>query len=523
MSARRMEMHRIQEAIRLHRLGESRRSIARRLHMGRPTIQKHFDALKLAHLLDGSPDDLPSTEILRTVVDEHLPSPLGPPRSSVDPWLSKILELRERDAQPTAIHDYLRLQVEGYDGSLSAVKRLCRRLDRERGPLATDVAIPVLTAPGEVAQVDFGYSGLRFDDEQKILRKSWVFVMVLGFSRHMFCKIVFDQKIETWIALHIEAFAFFGAVPRILVPDNLKSAVIRAAFGIDQDAVLNRTYRELARYYGFQIDPTPPRSPEKKGKVEAGVRYVRRNFLKTWETQGVIEDNRQLRRWVLEIAGRRLHPSTGRTPLDLFEKERSDLLPLPNKKWESVVWKKATLHRDSHVQVDGAFYSAPWRHLGKSLWVRCTEHSIELFREDEHLHTHGRIGRGQRHTVEEHIPEHRRDLRNRGRDYWIERGRKIGAEVEDLATRIFDSDDVLFQLRKVQAVVTHLEKFPPQRARSAAARALHFGCLDYRALKNILVKGLDLKPLPNPSEKRAWSKGSRFARCPSEFSFMREE
>jgi transposase len=81
----------------------------------------------------------------------------------------------------------------------------------------------------------------------------------------VFARIAFDQKIETWLRCHVEAFAALGAVPRTLVPDNLKSAVVRAAFGVDEPASLNRSYRELARHYHFKIDPTPIGAPKKKG------------------------------------------------------------------------------------------------------------------------------------------------------------------------------------------------------------------------------------------------------------------
>jgi transposase len=416
---------------------------------------------------------------------------------------------------PTAIHDYLRLQqAPQYTGSLSAVKRLCARLDRERGPLATDVAIPVETAPGEVAQVDFGYTGRRYDPQRGERRKCWLFLMTLGFSRHMFGALVFDQKSTTWLRLHVEAFEYFGGVPRVIVPDNLKAAVVRAAFGVDDEITLHRSYRELARHYGFQVDPTPPCSPQKKGKVEAGVKYVKRNFLATWETVDIHEDRRQLRRWLEEIAGQRRHGRTGRQPRALFdEQEQPALLPLPSTRWEAVVWKKATLHRDSHVQVDGAFYSAPWRFLHQELWVRCARHHVAIYHLDEHLWTHARVGRGERSTVDEHLPEHRVDLRHRSREHWIARARAIGPEVEHLAEEIFGRDDVLLQLRKVQAVVSHLEVFPPERAQAAARRALAFGCIDYRSIKNILREGLDLLPLPQKST-RAWSRGSRFARTP---------
>ena len=192
--------------------------------------------------------------------------------------------------------------------------------------------------------------------------------------------------------------------------------------------------------------------------------------------------------------------------------EADALSPLPATRWEPILWKEVKLHRDSHVQVDGAFYSAPWKLIGSKLWARCTPHSVTLSYDDKHVHTHGRAVRGQRRTIDEHLPEHRRDLRHRSRSYWIERAQELGSEVECLAAAIFDSDDVLLQLRRVQAVVCHLEGFPRERARNAAARALHYSCLDYRSIKNILRKGLDLDPLPGTSPTRKWASDSRFAR-----------
>ena len=91
---------------------------------------------------------------------------------------------------------------------------MCRRLKAEAGPTEEDVAIPVETVPGEVAQVDFGYAGLRYDPDRGVLRKCWVFVMTLGFSRDIFCDLVFDQKIATWLNLHVRAFEYFASGPR---------------------------------------------------------------------------------------------------------------------------------------------------------------------------------------------------------------------------------------------------------------------------------------------------------------------
>ena len=195
-------------------------------------------------------------------------------------------------------------------------------------------------AAGEVAQVDFGFAGWRRDPDTGGQRKSWVFVMVLGYSRHMYAEVVFDQRVQTWLALHQRAFAALAGVVRTIVPDNLKAAVIRAAFGVGDRVELNRSYRELARHYGFKIDPTPPYAPEKKGKVESGVKYVKRNCLKGRDGETLEQVNRVLVRWVAEIAGTRLHGTTGKQPLQEFDAiERAALLLLPNKPYEPVLWK----------------------------------------------------------------------------------------------------------------------------------------------------------------------------------------
>ena len=524
MSAKRTEMHRLQELIRLHRMGLSQRALSDQLRMGRRTIRRYMRALEEAGVLSGSPSQLPDAAALRAIVGERLPWKAAPQQtSSVSDWESVIERLHDIGAGPTAIYDHLRLNEERFDGSLSAVKRLCRRLRRDAGPRPQDVAIPVETEAGEVAQVDFGYVGKVYDAKAGVLRKAWVFVMTLGFSRHMYCDIVFDQKVSTWCELHVRAFAFFGGVPRVIVPDNLKAAVIRAAFGVDGDAALNRTYAELARHYGFQVDPAPPRAPKKKGKVERSILYIKNNFFSTWETQDLSSDRKQLTRWNLEIAATRIHGTTGKRPMDVFETlELKALLALPKDRWESVIWKVATVHVDCHVQVDGAFYSVPWRYVAEKLWVQCTAHSVAIYREDVVLCSHSKGGRGERKTVDAHLPEERRDLRFRSRSHWEERAARLGADVRELVDAIFDSEDVLLQLRKVQAIVTHLEGFPLDRANKAAARALHYGSLSYQAVKSILSKGLDLEPLPG-GPTRAWSQGSRHARTPTPTLFPDKE
>ncbi|MBI4881292.1 MAG: IS21 family transposase [Planctomycetes bacterium] len=519
MTAQRIDMHRLQDLIRLHRQGTAARAIARALGMGRDTVRMYLGALQGTGLLDGPVDALPELEVLRQALVESIPARVAPQQaSSVDAWLPRIAELRRRHAGPTAIFDRLRLENAEFPGSLSAVKRACLRLRKEEGPRATDVALRVETRPGEVAQVDFGYAGQLFDPARGLLRRAWVFLMVLGHSRHQFAEIVFDQRAETWIDLHIQAFEFFGGVPEVIVPDNLKAAVIRAAFSVDQGAELNRSYRELARYYGFRVDPAPPREPKKKGKVESGVKYCRQNFLAACDATDVVVVRRELVRWIMEVAGRRIHGTTGRRPLEVFEsEERLALRPLPTRPYERVLWKRAKVHTDAHVQIDGAFYSAPWRLLHEYIWGRCTATSVALYHHDILLYRHRRLGRGRRNTVAAHVPTERAALCQRSRSFWEERAAAIGVETHALVCEIFDSDDVLSKLRVVQAVVTHLLTFPRTRAEAASRRARHFGSYTYGAVKAILRQGLDLLPLPG-TPTHAWLTEGRYARSAQEIA-----
>ncbi|MGB1275928.1 MAG: IS21 family transposase [Nannocystaceae bacterium] len=305
-------MHQLQELIRLHRKGETARCVARKAGMSPNTERRYRRALEAAGLLQGAADELPSMEDIKRAVDEHVREARPPQhRSSLDPWSALIEAKLRAGARPKAIYSWLRLECPDFSGSYSAIKRLCRRLIQEKGLMATDVVRPVQTDPGDVAQVDFGSIGKKWDPQTKRLRQAYVFVMTLGHSRHLFAQITFDQKVDTWLQLHVDAFQFFGGVPRTLVPDNLKAAVIRAAYGVKRQAVLNRSYRELARHYDFIIDPTPPRSPEKKGKVESNIKYVKSNFFgpRVDELDAEILQ-KQLDRWVVEVAGQRIHGTT---------------------------------------------------------------------------------------------------------------------------------------------------------------------------------------------------------------------
>ncbi|MBK8178693.1 MAG: transposase [Planctomycetes bacterium] len=379
----------------------------------------------------------------------------------------------------------------------------------------------VETPPGDVAQVDFGYAGKRYDPVRGILRKSWVFVMTLGFSRRSFCALCFDQKIETWIRLHIEAFEHFGGVPRVIVPDNEgrggAGGLLRRRRSADP-AQLSRAGAPLR--LPDRPDAAALAGEEGQGRGRRALRQ--RQLPQDLESTDIVQDQAALERWTMEVSDRRVHGTTARRPIELFEEaERSALIPLPKARFEIVIWKLARLHSDSHVQVDGAFYSAPWKHLHQDLWVRCTRTSIAIWLGEEHLWTHARLPRGGRSTVREHLPEHRRDWCERSRSHWEGRAKRIGPEVEALVAAVFSADDVLTQLRRVQAIVTHLETFPKDRAcKAASGPPLRLP----RVPRPEKHPAEGTRPRAPPRRARASVvEGARFARRPTESLFAHQE
>jgi transposase len=171
--------------------------------------------------------------------------------------------------------------------------------------------------PGDAAQVDFGAGPMLVHPDGQP-RRTWAFVMTLAHSRHQYVEFVWDQTVATWLGCHRRAFEWFAGIPARVVIDNAKCAITRACA---QDPTVQRAYAECAEGYGFRIDPCPPHDPQKKGIVEAGVKYLKGNFLPLRTFRDMADLNAQARAWVIEEAGVRCHGTTRRTPLALFALE----------------------------------------------------------------------------------------------------------------------------------------------------------------------------------------------------------
>lgn len=335
-------------------------AIQRATGLNRRTLARYRTWAQTHGLLEAD-RALPTLEELQRLVATTLDPPPPPQTvSSVEPYRALVVQVRAQGVAGTAILQ--RLRERGYAGTLSSLYRFLHRLE-PRGAKAT---VRVERAPGSEAQVDFGYAGYLIDPVSGGRRKAWAFVMVLAYSRHQYVEFVFDQRLETWIALQRRAFAFFGGVPGRMVLDNLKAGITRACF---DDPQIQPTSRECAEHYGFLVAPCAPRTPEHTGKVEqGGVHYVKRNFLAGRAPTPLPQANAEVLDWCRTTAGQRIHGTTKVPPLQRFHAlEQTQLKPLPATPDDLAIWKRVRLHRDGYVVFEQAFYSAPFRLIGQRL------------------------------------------------------------------------------------------------------------------------------------------------------------
>jgi len=256
-----------------------------------------------------------------------------------------------------------------------------------------------------------------------------------------------------------------------------------------------------------------------KGKVESGVKYVKRNFLagQTFADAGAA--NERVRRWVREVAGVRRHGTTQEAPLRRFEEqERRTLIPLPATAFDLVATHRAKVHSDCHVVVDGRFYSAPYRWIGQIVDVYVGQRVVEIYHGLDLIATHAVAEKpGQRTTRTEHYPEGKRAFLENGPETCRERAQRIGAGCGQVIEHLL-SDRVQDRLRSVQALLRMIESVGKDRMEAACRRAVHYGDPTYRRIKTILSAGLDREPMDDvPLESDAPSPAYQFAREVSAF------
>jgi len=403
----RLSMDERQSIIGLLRLKWSERRIARETGFHRSTIRRI--ALEAAAELskcttpgevatDSKPAKVATDPKCTTPPEAPADSPRS--RSGCEPYRAFIETEAAKGRNAVAIYQDL-AEHHGYAGAYNAVKRFVGKLR----PATPKISCRFETDPGQEAQVDYGEGALTRHPRTGKYRRPRLFVMKLSNSRRSFRKTVWNSSSETWCRLHEEAFAKFGGAPHTIRCDNLKEGVLKPDV---YDPQLNPLYAKMLEHYGVVALPCRPYAPDLKGKVESEIGYTQETALKGRRFESIEEQNTHLDHWDERWAMTRIHGTTKRQVRAMFEEEKPFLQPLPLTRFEYYRICERTVHFDGHVEVDGAYYSAPPRYAGHKLvahigrlWLRLIDPTTHecIFEHPIALH------KGQRRTADAHRPK----------------------------------------------------------------------------------------------------------------------
>ena len=369
-------------------------------------------------------------------------------------------------------------------------------------------AFMVLTAePGEEAQVDYGYIGtIPVDGKRK---KAWVFVMTLSHSRYMYAEIAFNQSVQSFIRAHVNAFRYFGGVPRLVKIDNLKAGIVEVDF---YEQVTQRTYAEFANHYGFLPFPCQVKMARQKGKVERGVGYVKDNCFKARDFTSQDDAHAFLKNWLETTANPRKHGTTRKSPAAVFhEIEKKALLPLPGDDFVFSKSEEVTGHFDCHVSYGGNYYSIPYTYIGLALKAIEVNNILKIYHQGKEiaLHTLRSGTKGAHYTDTNHYPKGKNitsaELLSRYKAQMAE----IGAGATEFCRRYeLDYKENARYHRSLSGILSLRRKYPDGIVDQACRRACYYGNITYRAVKNICEAGIELLPLPAGPEPGGGQNGS---------------
>lgn len=445
----------LQESIlSLSNQGWSERRIARELGVHRATVKRYVSDSKCTNAQTGKQG----------------------PVSSCEPYRDRIKEWFESGLSIERIHHDLTLG-NGFEGSYYSVYRFVQTLDVDQAKRIYRMECE----PGQEAQIDYGTLYLRIGENGR-LKKVHVLIVTLSHSRKSYVEAVLSQSSESFLRSLENAFRHFGGVPETLCPDNLKAAVTKADW---YEPELNPKLKDFAAHYGTVILPSRPYTPTDKGKVEAGVKYVKNNALKGKDFGSLAEVNEHLRWWTANVADQRIHGTTKRQVGVHFEQaERAALKPLPDSLFPCYEEGRRSVHRDSYVEVKGAYYEVPAQYIGKQVWVRWDAAMVRVFdAKMEKLTAHARLEKGK-YTEVLGAGGCRGDViqsTNYFRGKVIPMGEHTCAWADDMIAT--DKDRAL---RRLQGLLSLKGKYTPARINEAARKARIHGQYTLRDLRRWL-------------------------------------
>jgi len=475
----------------LWRQGCSYRRIARVLGVRRETVRRYVEeerAKSATPTLGSEGPESPERDgpglgaeggLSAKAADPTLGSGTVP--SECEPFRDVILAKLEQGLTGQRIWQDL-VSDHGFPASYSSVKRFLRRLGK-----ATPLPFRRMEcAPGAEAQVDFG-TGAPIVGPDGRRRTSWVLRVVLSHSRKGYSEALSRQQTEPFLRALENAFHDFGGVPKVLVIDQLRAAVKNPDWF---DPELNPKVEAFCRHYGVVILPTRPYTPRHKGKVERGVAYVKGNALKGHTFPSLAAENRHLVDWESRVADHRIHGTTRKQVKDLFERvERPALQPLPPDLFPAFHEAKRTVHRDGHVEVDKAYYSAPPEYVGAEVWVRWDGRLVRLFNQRfQQIAVHAQGEAGQFTTAPAHIASEKISSIEYGATWLLRRVARIGPQSARWAEAMLEARGIA-GLRVLQGLLALARKHRADTLEKACESAL-----SHRSFRLMGLRGLLKQP-----------------------------
>jgi transposase len=490
MPAERTTMRQVREILRLKFVGDvPLREIARRVGVAASTVRATVKRFEVAGLSWPLPDEM--TDV---ALEERLFAAIGTKqghRRQVEPdWAALHRELKRKHVTLSLLWDeYIECNPEGYRYS-----RFCELYRSWEGKLS--VTMRQSHVGGDKLFVDYAGDTVPVivDRLTGETRQAQIFVAVLGASNLTYAEATWTQGLSDWIGAHTRALAMIGGVPRLLVPDNAKVAVIKACLYEPQ---VNRTYAEMAAHYGTAVLPTRPRRPRDKAKVEVAVLVVERWILARLRHRrfyNLADLNAAIAELLKRINEERPLRRLGRTRRQLFEElDRPALKPLPVEPYVFAQWRVCRVGVDYHVEVDKHFYSVPHRFARAEVEVRLTNRTVEIFAKGERIAVHQRGSGNAKHTT---VPDHMPSSHRRYADWTVARIRRdaalVGPATAALCDLILEHRPHPEQgFRSCLGILRLARPFGVARLEAAAARAIEIGALTYGSVRSILDHKLD--------------------------------
>jgi len=491
-------MRKFKEVLRLkydHHL--TNRKIAKSCAMSHVTVGKYLDLAKQAGIIWPLPEDIDDSQLEQLLFKNVTRPPSDKP---VMPSMQYLFEEMKRKHVTLQLlwYEYKQGNPDGYQYSY-----FCELYNQWRKGL--DISLRQEHLAGEKLFIDYAGQTIPIlnPDTGQIDLEAQIFIATMGASNYSYAEATASQKLPDWIRSHIRALEFFGGVPQILVPDNLKSGVTHPC---RYEPDINPTYLDLARHYDTTVIPARPGKPKDKAKVESSVLIVERWILAALRNHrffSLAELNRAIFEKLVVFNQRPLQKMKV-SRKHLFETiDRPALAPLPAHRYEYACWKKVRVNIDYHIEVDQHYYSVPYELRGKQLEVSVTAATIAVFHKNRRVASHQKGHRKYHHTtVPEHMPKAHQKHLEWSPSRIISWAGKTGLSTQRMVTEIMQRRSHPEQgFRSCLGVMRLAKRYSSERLENACQRAVAIGAYTFKNIESILKNGLDKQPLA-PVETR---------------------